>query len=106
MYTNIVQGSASASFYFTQGLAGEPGFNGRDGQKGERVGTWCFLPVYKNGDIEGLQSLYSQKWRKSSFDIKSPNFILQDSKKQTIVSESAAKEVSFEWSHRRISFTG
>ena len=35
---------------------------------------------------------------------KIPNFILQNIEKQIVSSESTAEEVSFEWSHHRISF--
>lgn len=50
-------------------------------------------------------SLSLLKKGQSENSIKCRNFILQNAKKQILLSQSAATEVSVEWSHSRISST-
>lgn len=50
-------------------------------------------------------SLSLLKKGQSENSIKCRNFILQNAKKQILLSQSAATEVSFKWSHCRISST-
>ena len=66
-----------------------------------RPGVWPRLLKLRLNN-RGLQPCNPQECQNSS---KIPNFILQNIEKQMTPCKSTAEEVSFEWSHHRISST-